>query len=1292
MRKTISIGFAFFLFLTLGARISFAENFEFNKDYSDVSYFDWRNSNPLDKESGTSKSILTPIRNQGGYGTCWCFALLAAAESQLRLQYAEQGLEMPDTDYSERYTVWNTYAKPLNNPETQLNITTYYQDEQGKPIFFTDPTIVYNSGETCYCISTIDQTGLVNEKDCPYRTRDMKAVNDVITPVNKVKEYYNLSNFNNSYFGAMYLQSGTELPSYDISLKNNSEIIKQLISKFGPGAVNVDVYPTCFDGTDCYSSANQEPSELVPHPYPNHSVTLVGWDNNYDSSSKYKTWATWCKSSLRNQGYIEAYYHQLGFKLILNDDNLPAYRLTDPNTPHVDDECYWYDFLVEDKNGNQSYEPYKIERIYTEPESKDLIWLPSETPHNNGAWIFKNSFGNYYGNENGYGYLSYEDLASCEFTTAIVETDNGKYPIVHNHANFVPSLYIADENNPSQVEYGSKYTTDSANFLKAISLHVNDINMNFELAIFKGEDTTGDLVYSQAGKFGENGLEPYAGRRLIDLEKYVFLDKDQNYFVSIKLGNESGKFALIPLVGETRYSNFVSNSGLSLFYIDGEWQDTTSLEFGPALMKPMVAMGTWLKATQEANGGDFTVTSLNDNSSGESIINLGKAEELYGLDSLYPDKKTLSNMTIYTEKDKVDTYAGAIIGEGKVIKEGAGTQILAGLCNWSGGLEANDGILRIKSDLLTSSVKVGQKGAFEASPSSNKSLLINGAIENNGTLLGNISLSDSLRNNNMFYPGDKVNDDNTMLSQCGQIMVAENFEQTEAGKTILDVKSEASDQIIIKSKATLAGAYDLKLDGKLLPLGEYVLKLSDFISAEEYEYIPGIIINGFGYENEQLAVEALEQIGLDGYKFKTTYKEGFVDKVKNLADKFVKTRRGIDFFKKSSNKSPINEDAQKIYLRMHENLLEQDSKITGNIRASLSPDAPLGDKVMDASNPGFVNNAMSAAVARARILTDTITERIINKPDLKLSKDGNTYAVPIKYQAKQKENSETAAWRDNTNGMFAGIEKKFGKWTHGIEIGKLDGKLTSMGTSETSSDVDTTFIGWHAFQQPDKNGFYLFSQLRYTNEEYSNERWVSSIGDSIIDASAGLYKSEFDIKSLNFTIGGAWNKHTGRTKFTPMIALNYSKYSRDGFWENGVNNQGLAINMNSDDYHRLVSTFGFSVNRVYNYQDRRRAALATPDGKNNNYQLYSNAKIALSFSAYYNHAFNNNRQKYNYNMIISDLEECWKPQYNEDSLDLRVGAAVITSENFSASLGAARHFGLKGYTDNRYTLSFDWKF
>lgn len=1261
MRKAITIGLAFFLFLTSNAKSLSAEDFKYGEDYSKVSYFSWQYSNPLDKNSGTENSILSPMKDQGSYGTCWSFATMGSAESQLRLQYAKQGLEMPGVDFSERYTAYTAFAHPLNEPDAKYD---FYIFEDCKD----DPNLIYNQGGNLHtAISSIDQLGFVDETECPYSTTGMECVNNTIKPIYKAKEYYIIPNAL-SVYNSQYLGKPEIIDPYDLSLSNNKELLKEMITRCGPGYTCMCALDPYFDKSYDYVGENL---------FTNHAIMLIGWDDNIEAE-KFE-----CIHAKRTDGrtvYIETLrnlFNLIGYKLILDENGLPISKKKEGSI--------YFSFLCEAQDGQQRYFEYWYELV---EENDKIIWNKNSLPEHNGAWICKNSWGETPSTENGYFYVSYDDIPSCEYLLPIVESDNGKYPVYQTHANFYPSLYCLDENNESQIEFGSKYSTDSSSFLKAVTAYVNENDMGFELKIFKGTDVNGDLVYSQSGRFGENGLDCYAGKRTIDLNKYVFLDKGQNYFVTIKL---TGKYAFVPIVVEDEYSTYKSKTGLSYIFYNNEWVDSSEI-FKEDVPTAAVVMGTFLKETQGPNGGDFTVTSLDDNSSGESIINLGKADELYGLDAMYPDKKTLSNMTIFTEANVTDTYAGTITGEGKVIKEGAGTQILSGACDWTGGLDVNNGILSLKTDSLACGANISQNGTLETSQPKDKPLVIYGAVDNSGIFMGNVSLSGSLKNSNTLLPGNCLNEENSMTAETGTILVAENFEQTKDGKTFLDITSDESDQIFVKTKATLAGTYNMELSGKLLPAGEYLLKLSDYIFAENYEYDSAIVINGKGYENEFMTVEAVEQSGLDSFKFKTTYKDSFMDKVRELGKKYAQTRRGVDFYNKSVSSVPINDDAGNIYLKLQESILGLDSMASGNIRASVTPTSPLADKVMDASNPGFVNSAMSASVARARILTDTITERIINRPDTSSSKEGTAYAVPMKYQAKQKENSNTAAWRDNTNGMFAGVEKQFGKWTHGLEAGKLDSKLTTMGTSQISSDAETSFIGWYVQQRPGKHDFYLFGQFRYAKEEYDNNRYVSAIGDSTIDASAGLYNSEFDIKSLNFTVGGAWNKHTGRTRITPMLALNYTELKRDGFAENGVQNQGLAINMGSDNYHRLVGTLGFSASRVYNWQDRRRAAMATADGRNNNYKKYSDAKLALSISAYYNHSFNNDRQNYCYNMIVNGLEDYWKPQNDSDSVDVKLGAAVITSENFSATVSAARHFGLKGYTDNRYSLSLDWGF
>ena len=103
------------------------------------------------------------------------------------------------------------------------------------------------------------------------------------------------------------------------------------------------------------------------------------------------------------------------------------------------------------------------------------------------------------------------------------------------------------------------------------------------------------------------------------------------------------------------------------------------------------------KESSAANGGDFKVSWLDDtNSSGNSIINLGSATELYGTDYTNPDRKTLSNMTVDLNADIFNFYRGSIIGEGSVTKTGEGFLSLNGANTYTGGTFVNNGQLEIR--------------------------------------------------------------------------------------------------------------------------------------------------------------------------------------------------------------------------------------------------------------------------------------------------------------------------------------------------------------------------------------------------------------------------------------------------------------------------------------------------------------------------------------------------------------------------------------------------------------------
>jgi hypothetical protein len=54
-------------------------------------------------------------------------------------------------------------------------------------------------------------------------------------------------------------------------------------------------------------------------------------------------------------------------------------------------------------------------------------------------------------------------------------------------------------------------------------------------------------IYTKTGTFGQDGTAIYKGYRTIDFDKYVYLPKGQNYFVTVTLTGKSGETYTVPM-------------------------------------------------------------------------------------------------------------------------------------------------------------------------------------------------------------------------------------------------------------------------------------------------------------------------------------------------------------------------------------------------------------------------------------------------------------------------------------------------------------------------------------------------------------------------------------------------------------------------------------------------------------------------------------------------------------------------------------------------------------------------
>ena len=194
------------------------------------------------------------VRNQGSENSCWAFTTLACLETNLALKNKRAGKETKVYDFSEQYMVsssfYNNYLNGLIN-NRGLNFKPY---EGG-------------NFETRAIGNITNGYGVVNEEDYPYLNTEAPVDLNGLKNKKIVADVLDTITFSNP--------------------KNNDERIS-LVKKIKEHIVeNGGVY-TAIKAPDIGNFKFNPFNGALYHnneEYPNHAVTIIGWDDNYSKDN-----------------------------------------------------------------------------------------------------------------------------------------------------------------------------------------------------------------------------------------------------------------------------------------------------------------------------------------------------------------------------------------------------------------------------------------------------------------------------------------------------------------------------------------------------------------------------------------------------------------------------------------------------------------------------------------------------------------------------------------------------------------------------------------------------------------------------------------------------------------------------------------------------------------------------------------------------------------------------------------------------------------------------------------------
>lgn len=426
------------------------------------------------------------VRNQGSENSCWAFTTLACLETNLALKNKRAGKETKVYDFSEQYMVsssfYNNYLNGLTN-NRGLNFKPY---EGG-------------NFETRAIGNITNGYGVVNEEDYPYLNTEAHVDLNGLKNKKMVADVLDTITFSNP--------------------KNNDERIS-LVKKIKEHIVeNGGVY-TAIKAPDIGNFKFNPFNGALYHnneEYPNHAVTIIGWDDNYSKDnfvSKPERDGAWIVKNSYGTEMIQELSSLKKFVFTYNKENFNSEGILSEN--QISDEQ-----LINSLND-----------AYYEKFGKRPIKLLRGS---DGKKYCSMNFGT-----EGYIYVSYEDNTLRDYSGIVRAVEGKDYDNLYQNYYYYYNDFLQTINGANTAFIAEQYTANSEEeYITKLSVYVaNDSEYEFFANINDDEININKFVKLQLEN-GDTKIKLQTGYHTVYLRSPLKLNS-KKFAIGAKVFGENG--------------------------------------------------------------------------------------------------------------------------------------------------------------------------------------------------------------------------------------------------------------------------------------------------------------------------------------------------------------------------------------------------------------------------------------------------------------------------------------------------------------------------------------------------------------------------------------------------------------------------------------------------------------------------------------------------------------------------------------------------------------------------------